>query len=200
MTKKHATIVDLMRHGEPVGGRRYRGQLDDPLSELGWQQMRGVVPHEIPWQHIVSSPLSRCYAFAEELGRLRGLPVATDDRLKEIGFGIWEGMTAEQLCADEPEILERFKSDPVSHRPQGAELLVDFAQRVDAALADVVSQYTGRHVLIIAHAGVIRAAMCAAVGAPIENMFRIQVRNASLTRLQFTVGQPPSLLFHEGRV
>ena len=33
------TVIDLIRHGEPVGGRRYRGHIDDPLSERGWQQM-----------------------------------------------------------------------------------------------------------------------------------------------------------------
>jgi len=30
------TTIDLLRHGEPVGGKRYRGQIDDPLSEKGW--------------------------------------------------------------------------------------------------------------------------------------------------------------------
>ena len=33
------TTIDLIRHGEPVGGRKYRGQTDDPLSEKGWEQM-----------------------------------------------------------------------------------------------------------------------------------------------------------------
>ena len=36
------TTIDLIRHGEPVGGRRYRGgRMDDPLSEKGWAQMSG---------------------------------------------------------------------------------------------------------------------------------------------------------------
>ncbi|MHB1590203.1 MAG: histidine phosphatase family protein [Sulfuricella sp.] len=34
-----STTIDLIRHGEPVGGRRYRGRTDDPLSEKGWNQM-----------------------------------------------------------------------------------------------------------------------------------------------------------------
>ena len=40
MSEKIVTRIDLIRHGEPVGGRRYRGQIDDPLSEKGWKQMR----------------------------------------------------------------------------------------------------------------------------------------------------------------
>ena len=33
MSHKLITTLDLMRHGEPAGGHKYRGQLDDPLSE-----------------------------------------------------------------------------------------------------------------------------------------------------------------------
>lgn len=35
-----STIIDLLRHGDVEGGQKYRGQLDDPLSELGWNQLR----------------------------------------------------------------------------------------------------------------------------------------------------------------
>jgi alpha-ribazole phosphatase/probable phosphoglycerate mutase len=43
MYRKLITTLDLLRHGESVGGRKYRGQTDDPLSEKGWAQMRDVV-------------------------------------------------------------------------------------------------------------------------------------------------------------
>jgi len=192
------TTIDLMRHGEPVGGSRYRGQIDDPLSDLGWQQMRDAALDNIPWQAIISSPLIRCSAFAEELAETNDLPIDLDARLKEIGFGVWEGMTRCQLRADDPDIIRRFFRDPIANRPQGAELLTDFQHRISAAIEDVVSRYSGQHVLVVAHAGVIRAAMSYVLGSPIENMFRIKVSNAAITRLQFTSGSPASLLFHEG--
>lgn len=191
-------VIDLMRHGEPVGGSRYRGQIDDPLSDLGWQQMRDAVPDEILWQTIITSPLVRCRAFAQELAQTNGLSVVVDDRLKEIGFGVWEGMTRDQLCADDPHILQRFFSGPIANRPQGAETLAEFLQRIRAAIDDMVSRYSGQHVLVVAHAGVIRAAISYVLGSPIENMFRIKVSNAAITRLQFTKGSPSLLLFHEG--
>jgi len=62
-------IVDLLRHGEPVGGRRYRGQTDDPLSDKGWKQMWTAVAGQQPWQVIVTSTLSRCREFAWCMGR-----------------------------------------------------------------------------------------------------------------------------------
>lgn len=67
MLEKRTTTVDLLRHGEPVGGRKYRGQTDDALSETGWAQMRAAVDGHRPWDVIVSSTLLRCIEFAREL-------------------------------------------------------------------------------------------------------------------------------------
>ena len=132
------TTLDLMRHGEPVGGRRYRGQIDDPLSEKGWAQMHAAVGDAKPWAQIVSSPLLRCRAFAERLAGRHGLPLSFDARLMEVGFGEWEGKSAAEIEQDAPGILDRFKADPVNVRPAGAEPLADFQARVAAGLADLL--------------------------------------------------------------
>ena len=50
MPHKLITTLDLMRHGEPVGGRRYRGRTDDPLSEKGWNQMWTAVGDYRGWR------------------------------------------------------------------------------------------------------------------------------------------------------
>lgn len=184
-----------MRHGEPVGGRRYRGQVDDPLSEKGWAQMRAAVGEAVPWTHIVSSPLLRCRAFAETLAGRHGLPLALDDRLKEVGFGAWEGKSAAEIEQDAPGTLAQFKADPLNARPQGAESLTDFHARVAAALDELVVQYAGQHVLLVGHAGVMRMALAWALHMPLANAYRIEVATASLTRLRFDSGRA-SLIFH----
>ena len=97
MTTSITTTVDLLRHGEPVGGSRYRGQTDDPLSDKGWTQMRTAVGDAHPWDHIVSSPLCRCSDFARELVARHALPLTLDPRLMELGFGAWEGRTADAM-------------------------------------------------------------------------------------------------------
>jgi alpha-ribazole phosphatase/probable phosphoglycerate mutase len=187
-----------MRHGEPVGGRRYRGQIDDPLSEKGWAQMRAAVGDTAPpWTRIVSSPLLRCRAFAERLADRHGLPLALDERLKEVGFGAWEGRTAAEIEAAAPGTLARFKADPVHARPAGAEPLADFHARVAAGLRDLLAQHAGEHVLLVGHAGVIRMAFAWALHIPLEHAYRVEVDSASLTRLRFDAGGA-SLVFHGG--
>jgi alpha-ribazole phosphatase/probable phosphoglycerate mutase len=191
------TTLDLMRHGEPVGGRKYRGQIDDPLSEKGWGQMRDTVGDAAPWTRIVSSPLTRCRAFAETLAERHGLPLSLDERLMEVGFGVWEGKSAAEIEADAPGTLARFKADPVNARPAGAEPLAGFHARVAAGLEDLLGQHNGQHVLLVGHAGVIRMAFAWALHIPLEHAYRIEVASASLTRLRFDDGRA-SLVFHGG--
>lgn len=189
-------LIDLLRHGEPVGGRRYRGQTDDPLSETGWRQMWQAVGAAPPWQHIITSPLQRCRAFAQQLSERHGIPLSEDARFMEVGFGEWEGHTAEELRARNPDQWQRFFDDPITQRPAGAEPLAEFAARVIDAWENAVQQHREQHLLVICHAGVIRALMTQVLGAPLSAMYRIQVETGALTRIRVETGRPTSLLFH----
>lgn len=196
-------VIDLIRHGEPVGGRRYRGQVDDPLSEKGWTQMRTAVGDHAPWQQIITSPLLRCREFAHELAQRHQLPVRDEPRFKEIGFGEWEGKSADELRLADPEIIQRFTRDPLNNRPNGAEKLAEFQNRVVAAWTDIVQQNQYQHVLIVAHAGVIRMVIRHVLAMPLDKMFRIQVGNAAITRIKVDKSQQPAwplLQFHDGRL
>lgn len=190
-----ATVIDLLRHGEPVGGRRYRGQLDDPLSELGWQKMWRAASAETPWQIIISSPLSRCCEFAQQLGARLSLSVTIDERLMEVGFGAWEGQSAEMLQARDEDILKRFYQDPINNRPADAEPLDSFSRRVDEALQAAIRTHQGRHILIVTHAGVIRSALTTTLGAPLASMYRLSIPTASLSRIRIDKQRPPTIVF-----
>lgn len=191
------TTLDFIRHGEPAGGRKYRGQIDDPLSEKGWAQMRAAVGDQRPWSRIVASPLLRCRAFAEELAVRHQLPLLLDARLKEVGFGVWEGKTAAQLDEEDPQQLPRFKADPVHARPTGAEPLQDFFKRVASGVETLLQQHADEHVLVICHAGVIRMVLAHGLNIPLENAYRIEVPSAGITRLSYeAVPRKVSLHFH----
>lgn len=199
--EKLVTTIDLIRHGEPRGGNKYRGQLDDPLSDKGWEQMRRAIADFKPWDGIVSSPLCRCADFAHELAQRHRLPLFIDERLKEIGFGAWEGRTAADIMAEQPDALMRFWTDPLNHRPPGAEHLADFAARVISAWDALLDNYWGQHILVVCHAGVIRMLLRHVLEMPLERMFRIAVPNASLSRIQIRQEEElilPTLVFHAG--
>ncbi len=193
------TIVDLLRHGEPIGGRAYRGSgVDDPLSGTGWAQMRSAVGQYADWDRIVTSPLQRCRAFAEELAQGLAVPVKIEPDLREVGFGVWEGRTPEEIVAEDQEGYEAFCRDPEHCRPAGAEPLDEFARRVHRAYEDTIREYSGMRLLIVSHAGVMRAIIASVVGAPAVAMYRIRIDNAGISRIRH--GQlGPRLEFHNVR-
>ncbi len=180
------TIIDLIRHGEPVGGKKYRGYtVDDPLSEKGWSQMWDAVAHAQPWDCIVSSPMLRCKAFAEQLGQRLSIPYVIENDLEEVGFGDWEGKTEAQLKEKNQAEYYAFFLDPVNQRPNNAEDLDVFSGRVVAAYQKIITKNEGKHFLIVTHAGVIRAILAHVLDAPPSSMYRIKVKNAGLSRIRY---------------
>ncbi len=166
------TQIEVIRHGEPVGGRRYRGHgVDDPLTERGWQQMWNAVAGRSDWQHVATSPLSRCRAFAEQLSKKLGIGYSVDDRFREIGFGVWEGLTPDEILAADASALQHFYRDPVRNRPDGAEPLESFSERVWEAYEDIARKHSGQSVLIVGHAGVIRAVTANVLGMDLEHVY-----------------------------
>ncbi|MDD5394179.1 MAG: histidine phosphatase family protein [Thiothrix sp.] len=174
------TIIDLLRHGEPEGGNMYRGSgTDHSLSERGWQQMWAAIEGKGGWDAIVTSPMSRCHAFASAVAEKYGLPLEVIPDLREAGYGAWEGLRPEDIQATQPEAYRALYADPLHCRPQGAEPLETFAQRVTQAFAQVQEQYAGKHILLVSHAGTMRAIAVHLLGAPITAQQRISLSFAA---------------------
>lgn len=186
-------IIDLIRHGEPEGGRRYRGATDDLLTAAGWRQMESAVAG-FSWQRIYSSPLVRCADFARRLGERLAVPVHEDARLQELGYGVWEGLTPDEIRRRDPDQLTRFFNDPLGHQPAGAEPLADFQRRVLAGWDDILQRSADERALLVAHAGTLRAVLGHVLGMPLQNMFRINIGYAARIRIRSEGNRPPALV------
>jgi probable phosphoglycerate mutase len=182
---KTDTLIDLIRHGEPVGGRRYRGNgTNDPLSDVGWGQMWQALGDESPWHRVVSSPLERCRSFAAALASQRGLPLVVEPQLREVGMGSWEGRTPDEVREREPDSYEAFYRDPLRQRPPGAEPLETLIERVGRAYDRLVCGHPGQHLLLVVHAGVMRALTGRVLNADPERWYRIRIDYAGLVRIR----------------
>jgi alpha-ribazole phosphatase/probable phosphoglycerate mutase len=186
---EQTTIIDILRHGEPVGGSRYRGHIDDPLSEKGWQQMRAAVAGRDEWQQIVSSDLSRCAAFARELGERLSVEMELDPGFRELAFGSWEGKSAAELLAADPEGTTAFWSDPINNTPAGAEPLRSFQQRITGAWQTLLERHAGKRLLLVGHAGMMRILLLHTLGLPLESFYRFDPCNASIVRIRVDSGR-----------
>ena len=174
-------ILDLLRHGEPQGGRLYRGNQDDALTDKGWQQMLDSTQNKT-WDFIATSPLIRCADFAKHLSTTQNTPYQIFDGLEELAFGDWQGRSASEIGQ---VVVDQFKANPIANRPPNAEYLYDFQARVLSIFEPIIQnkqQYGST--LIIAHAGVIRVIKSYLSQSPIENMFTIGVISGSCERFE----------------
>lgn len=193
-------LIDFIRHGEPVGGRRYRGSgVDDPLSEVGWQQMWQAVGELRLEVKLITSPLRRCHEFAAALAQRDGLTLVLEERFREIGVGAWEGLTPDEVRTKDPAAYARYYSDPVRGQPEGAESLEDLLARVSNAYRELCFQHPDQHVLVVAHAGVIRAMLGHVLKADPNAWYSAQVDYAGITRFRHGA-HGNRLEFHNRRI
>jgi alpha-ribazole phosphatase len=195
------TFIDLLRHGEVDGGNYYRGQIDDPLTSKGWQQMESAVATDKPWDVIVSSSLSRCQAFSSKLSEKYQLPLQVKDEFREIHFGQWQGKTSKELMETHARQLDAYWRDPESFTPPDAESVTDFRVRVSQAWQALLKELTGQHVLLVSHGGVMGMILSEVLAIPITHLLRMDIKYAAVIRIAVEHYQDeysPRLIFHNG--
>lgn len=191
-----ATLVTVLRHGEVAGPANVlRGRSDDALSEAGWRQMHAACAmlDALP-DRIISSSLRRCCDFAQQFAAQHALPLTIHDDLREIDFGAWELLSAEQARAASPELFERFHTDPQGVTPPGGEAFDAFRQRALAAFDECIEQAHGDHLLLITHAGVMRVLLSGLLNLSWTDAWRIALPPAGSFRLSCLAGHKPYLL------
>ena len=149
------TYIDIIRHGEPVGGRVFRGRTDHCLTERGSEQFQQRIERlGQRWQHVVSSPLLRCKQSAQWLAAAQNIPLSIEANLAEIHFGEWENQLVDAVMAEQS--ISQMWQDPMNFcAPQG-EPTQALQQRSVLAWQQALSDYQGQRVLMVTHGGVIR--------------------------------------------
>ncbi len=159
MTAERTRII-LWRHGQTDSNveMRYQGQTDVPLNATGVAQAAeaaGLLAKQ-KVDAIVSSPLSRALTTAQTLADLLGLPVTTDDRLKEISVGSWEGMLDVDVRRENPDFAEALASGRDVRRSATGETAAEVGQRVGAAVREIAAAHQGQTVVVGCHGLAIR--------------------------------------------
>lgn len=125
---------------------------------------------------VYSSPLSRCKLLADHLSP----EVIEDSRLMELNFGVWEGWTWDQIF-EAKEGKEWFDDYINTSTPDG-ESYKALVERVRDFIADLPRK--DEDILIVTHAGVIRAFMHLLEGISIEEAFQTPIDYGQLITYQ----------------
>lgn len=156
------------------------GQADLPVDlsdSAGLAALARRLPADALW---IATPLARTQATALALG-------ASDLRLEpdfsEQHFGTWQGRTHADAWAEDPPGAEAFWADPAHAAPPGGESFAALCHRVAAAVLCHNRTGAGRDIVVIAHAGPIRAAIGQALGILPAQLLSLSVDCLHLTRV-----------------
>ena len=192
------TTLYLIRHGETEGNniKRYKGSIDVPLSERGMKQMEKVARYlsqniKLLENHlsrlgaIYCSDLSRAIKSAEIIAEPYSLNPVIIPELRERNFGIWEGMSFDEIKEKYPEEFEAWAVNPLKFSPMKGESTLEVRERVVKVLDEIINHHNGEHIAIVAHGGVNRIILCHFLGIPLENIFRIEQDFGCLNIIEF---------------
>jgi probable phosphoglycerate mutase len=193
------TDLVLVRHGETVwhAENRYAGVSDIELSPRGLEQAADLATwaSSAGLAAIWSSTLGRATTTAKASAEAAGLEVRLDARLRELDFGVGEGLTSIEMSDRFPAAYAAFVVDPVSDHLPGGEDPVAAADRFKACLHDIAHRHPEGRVLVVTHASIIRLALCHLLGTPLSEYRRLYpaIGNCALTEVRLT-GQHAAVL------
>jgi broad specificity phosphatase PhoE len=152
------TTILLARHGETDWNRDHlwQGHTGPSLNDTGRRQATRLAAQIEAIDAVYSSDTMRAHETALILAQRHGLDVATDPRLREVNFGLWEGLTRAQINDRFGGAFARWLSGEGS-TPDGGESDEAMAERVLAALSDIAARHPERRVLVVTSGGPIRA-------------------------------------------
>jgi broad specificity phosphatase PhoE len=212
----------LTRHGmTSAGDVMLGGQLDVPLAPQGRAEAQALARRlgGVRIDRIIASPMLRALETAQEIAT--GRPVEVDERLRELDYGRWEGLTAAEIDARDPELRARWEQDPATTDTPGGESCDRVAARTLSFLRDLLvaelpagadggrrstdpggsrgtvsepqaSAEGERRVLVVAHGTLNRILLCVALDVPVRDYRRRFLQDrANLTVLRYERGDTP---------
>ena len=162
----------FVRHGETEWNRtkRYQGHSDIPLNENGRRQAQETASllAKETLSAIYASDLKRAVETAEAIAQTHELRVQQKPELRELHFGLWEGLRYEQ-------IMEKWAE---------GEGFSELAKRAWPALQAIREAHQEEEAIaVVAHGGTIRVLLCLLRGKPLQQLWDVAIEHGQATRI-----------------
>lgn len=179
----------LVRHGQTEWNTqgRTQGHGNSPLTELGVKQAENLAKaiKKYPIDLIYCSDLGRAVQTAQIVGKELGIDVEPTDKLREMGFGIWEGMKLTDIETDYKDMFTMWRNQPDQLKVPGGEMLKDIKNRQDELLDELNSMYQNKHILLVSHSVTVRVMLLSMLGSDIANIYRIKQDNTAINIVEY---------------
>ena len=184
--------IYLMRHANPgyaEDPRRCLGNTDVCISDYGEKkikQSREFI-HRFDWKKVYTSPMKRCIQTGECLG-IKKDEMEIRRNLREMEAGIWENLTFTEIKERYPELYEARGQQIGTFAVEGAESFEQAGERFEKCI-DAIRKETEKDMLVIAHAGVIRAFLCRMTGQSADKVLEYSIPYGSITVIEEEKGE-----------
>lgn len=179
------TVWHWVRHG-PTHAKAFVGWRDVPADLSDQDQidrLRAYLPSDAV---LVSSDLSRARDTAHALEGSSHLRLPHDPHLREMHFGVWDGMHFDDVAARDPVLSRNFWENPGTVTAPGGESWNSAAARVDGAVARISNAYPGRNIIAVAHFGVILTQLQHALQTSAYETLSHKIDNFSVTKIDWS--------------
>ena len=184
-----ANTFYIVRHGQTnwniLGKTQGHGNSD--LTKIGESQAEELAEAMVkyPIDFIYSSDLGRAVQTAQIVGEKIGIDVEKTSALREMGFGVWEGLLIEEIKKDHAGTYDTWRNDPhLVNIPEGETLHV-IKERLDNFIKEINEKYDNKHILLVSHSVTVRVMLLSFLNSGMENIYRIKQDNTALNIVEF---------------
>jgi probable phosphoglycerate mutase len=178
------TTVIFVRHCETAWNceLRFQGQCDSPLTELGVRQARALGERLAGLNNraLYSSDLGRARQTAETIALATGHAIVFDERLRERGFGVFEGLTVAEIEERHPDVCARWRSRDPDYVIPGGESTSGAHARIIACFEELAGRHGAETIAVVSHGLVLDALYRHAAGIPLHAPRTLKLLNGSL--------------------
>ena len=188
------TRLYLIRHAEAEGNlyRIAHGHYDSLITERGYKQIAALRDRfaDIHVDAVYASDLFRTRTTARAIYEPKGLTLHTTPAFREVGIGVWEGHTWQELAMTEPEELHRFNRDMRQWHVEGGETVEGVLTRYIPALQRIAEEYDGKTVAVFSHGTALRLVLGTLQGLTMEEINQTRhADNTAVSMLEYEKGQ-----------
>lgn len=178
------TRLYIVRHGQSFWNmnNRVQGIRDTELTDLGIQQAKLLAERlkNEKIECIYSSDLTRAYKTAEIIAKKFCLDVHKIPELREISFGVWEGLTVDEISSLYQETYRIWKSNPEKAIIEGAETLKEVQNRILRGTYNLIEKNKGKNILLVSHGTSIKVLILGLLGIDLSFYPKIRLDNTCL--------------------
>jgi len=191
----------LVRHGETSWNKENRvlGHTEIELNEKGRKQAErlALTLRDETVAAIYSSPLRRARETADRIAQFHGLPVVTEDALKEVDAGELDGLTYQEMMERYGDFLKEWIKDDPSLKMPGGESMDELQKRTWPVVEGIVSGHPDGVIILVSHSFAILTIICKAIGLSLSRFRRLRLSIASISILNFGERGTSLLLFND---